>query len=325
VIAGGGLVTSWLRNPRWTNPFQGLIDHLVPGPGEYRLAELLGLPPGREKRWCPDYSSLYDGRYLAPGFVLPYSASAGCYWSRCDFCPEKSEGNPYVPVPAGQVMTDLKDLTERTSPVLVHFLDNAMSPALLGALAGQGPGSPWYGFCRIDSGLDDPDFCRALRESGCVMLKLGIESGDQGVLDELGKGITVETASRVLGNLKRAGIAAYVYLLFGTPAESQQAASNTLAFTARHCDSIDFLNLAVFNMPVCGDEPEGIETRNFYEGDLSLYREFTHPLGWDRRRVRAFLDREFRRHPAIWPILQNDPPFFTSNHAPFFVMLRQST
>ncbi|HWR89043.1 MAG TPA: radical SAM protein [Dissulfurispiraceae bacterium] len=322
VIVGGGLVTSWLSNPRWTNPFRGLIDHLVAGPGEHRLAGLLGMATRPDEQWRPDYSSLLDNNYLSPGFVLPYSASTGCYWKKCRFCPERSEANPYAPVPAGQVMEDLKKLAEKTSPVLIHFLDNAMSPALLRALAAGGSGIPWYGFCRIDSGLVDPDFCMALRESGCVMLKLGIESGDQGVLDALGKGITAETASRVLKNLKRAGIATYVYLLFGTPAESEEAARNTLAFTVRHCDSIDFLNLAIFNMPVCGDEAEEMETRNFYEGDLSLYREFTHPLGWNRRRVRTFLDREFRRHPAIWPILQNDPPFFTSNHAPFFVMQR---
>ncbi len=45
------------------------------------------------------------------------------------------------------------------------------------------------------------------------MLKLGIESGDQGVLDAMQKGISVEMASVVLKNLKRAGIGAYVYLI----------------------------------------------------------------------------------------------------------------
>jgi hypothetical protein len=36
--------------------------------------------------------------------------------------------------------------------------------------------------------------------------------------------------------------------------------------------------------------------------------------------IRQFLDKEFRRHPAIAPILRRDPPVFTSNHAPFFVV-----
>ena len=37
IVLGGGLVTSWMKRPRWQNPFRGLIDELVPGPGEDAL------------------------------------------------------------------------------------------------------------------------------------------------------------------------------------------------------------------------------------------------------------------------------------------------
>ena len=63
-----------------------------------------------------------------------------------------------------------------------------------------------------------------------------------------------------------------------------------------------------------------METKHFYEGDLSLYTDFDHPKGWSRSFIRQFLDKEFKRHPALAPILRRDPPVFTSNHAPFFVM-----
>jgi radical SAM superfamily enzyme YgiQ (UPF0313 family) len=122
------------------------------------------------------------------------------------------------------------------------------------------------------------------------MLKLGLESGDQGVLDRMQKGIDLETASLVLKTLKKAGIAAYVYLLFGTPPETMSRARNTLEFVVRHKDEIGFLNLALFNMPVLGPETSEFETRSFYEGDLSLYTDFRHPDGWGRRQVRRFLD-----------------------------------
>jgi radical SAM superfamily enzyme YgiQ (UPF0313 family) len=202
--------------------------------------------------------------------------------------------------------------------VLIHFLDNAMSPALLKALSGQPPGAPWYGFARVTKDLKDPDFCEALKRSGCRMLKLGLESGDQAVLDSLCKGIDLEIASPALKALKKAGIATYVYLLFGTPAETADGAHRTLDFTVRHSESIDFLNIAIFNMPAHGADADKFETKDFYEGDLSLYKSFAHPGGWDRSAVRRFLDREFKRHPAIAPILRRDPPLFTSNHAPFF-------
>ena len=320
IILGGGLITSWSRNIGKRNPFAGLADCLVFGPGESQLLSILR-PGEKIKRMPPpDYHALPADLYFSPGFVLPYSASGGCYWGRCEFCPEKTEGTPYTPVPPEQVLSDLNALAEKTSPALIHLLDNAVSPALLDTLSARGPGVPWYGFARIDRHLADLDFCVALKRAGCVMLKLGIESGDQGVLDALQKGIEIGTASAVLRNLRKAGIASYVYLLFGTPPESEESARKTLEFTVRHGDCISFLNLAVFNMPVNSQCYREIAKKRFYEGDLSLYTDFVHPSGWDRRRVRLFLDNEFRRHPAVSPILQSDPPVFTSNHAPFFVM-----
>ncbi len=150
------------------------------------------------------------------------------------------------------------------------------------------------------------------------MMKLGLESADQNVLDWMNKGLEVETASAALRQLKRAGIATYVYLLFGTPAETRKEAEASLRFTAAHSDCIDFLNLAIFNMPVSSAEKSGLETRTFYEGDLSLYSDFIHPRGWGRKEVRLFLGNEFKREPRIASILRRDPPVFTSNHAPFF-------
>ncbi len=319
IVMGGGLVTSWMKRPGWRNHFGGLVDHLIAGPGEGPLLDLHGIKLENRSHALPDYGRLPLNDYLSPGFILPYSASSGCYWNKCSFCPEKAEHNPYIPVPTGQAMNDLSALIGKTDPVLVHLLDNAISPALLQTLAEKPLNVPWYGFARIDKGLADPDFCAALKRSGCVMLKLGLESGDQSVLDKLQKGMDLETASRALKNLKIADIASYIYLLFGTPAETITEARRTLDFTVKHQDAVTFLNLAIFNMPACSSEAGELDTEQFYEGDLSLYTGFRHPRGWDRKLVRQFLEDEFKKHPAVAPIINNTPPVFTSNHAAFFV------
>jgi radical SAM superfamily enzyme YgiQ (UPF0313 family) len=315
IVLGGGLVTSWMQRPGWRNPFGDLVDHLVPGPGEEPLLALMGNSTAPKLHVTPDYSTLPLSGYFSPGLILPYSAGSGCYWNRCSFCPERAEGNVYRPVPTAVVLSDLKLLTEQTGPVLIHLLDNAISPALLRALVETPPGAPWYGFARIDEGLADPEFCRALKRSGCAMLKLGLESGDQGVLDRMCKGIDLGLASRVLNNLREAGIAVYCYLLFGTPGETLVEARRTLDFIVRHHQAINFLNLALFNMPLYGDEAREYGNQPFYEGDLSLYTSFRHPGGWDRKQVRRFLESEFKRHPAVAAIVRNDPPYFSSNHA----------
>jgi hypothetical protein len=322
IILGGGLVTSWMRNPGWENPFRGLVDHLVAGAGEYRLLSIMGIEGDQKEHIIPSYDALPLHDYISPGFILPYSAAGGCYWNKCSFCPERAEDNPYIPVPIERVTGDLSVLTGKEHPVMIHFLDNAISPAVLKKLAVARSGIPWYGFARISSLLTDADFCMALKRSGCVMLKLGLESGDEGVLDSMQKGIDIGTASLALRTLKKAGIAAYVYLLFGTPSETLSEARKTLEFVVRHKDEISFLNLAIFNMPVCGPEAGRFETTGFYEGDLSLYTGFSHPKGWDRKQVRRFLDHEFKRNRAVSEILKNEPPIFTSNHAPFFALER---
>jgi len=362
-------VTSWMRRPQWQNPFKGLVDHLVAGPGEAPLLSLMGVNPVRNssgalnptrpasrseagagitlkcdpaaEQWgiisdgveglkgCggklfendhyrPNYDSLPVRDYFAPGPILPYSSSRGCYWNRCSFCPERAEGNPYFAIPVKKVILDLLHLVDRQKPVLIHLLDNAISPSLMKAISEHPLGVPWYGFVRMTHHLADPDFCSALKRSGCVMLKLGLESGDQTVLDDLQKGINLEEASSALRNLKEVGITTYVYLLFGTPPEGLIEARRTLEFVVKHADSIGFLNLAIFNMPLYGPEAQQMGTKTFYEGDLSLYTSFDHPKGWSRPLIRQFLDKEFKRHPAIASILRRDPPAFTSNHAPFF-------
>jgi radical SAM superfamily enzyme YgiQ (UPF0313 family) len=328
LILGGGLTTSWMRRPRWGNPFKGLVDHLVAGPGETPLLSLMGVKDidgdnetqFKSDHYRPNYDSLPTRDYFAPGSILPYSASSGCYWNRCLFCPERAEGNPYVVIPNEEVVRDLLHLVDRQKPVLIHLLDNAIRPSLIKAISNHPIGVPWYGFARITHHLTDPDFCLALKRSGCLMLQLGLESGDQTVLDDLQKGIDLEEASYAFKNLRKAGIATYVYLLFGTPPEGMIEARKTLEFVVKHHDCIDFLNLAIFNMPVYGPEAKKMETKTFYEGDLSLYTSFDHPKGWNRQLIRQFLDKEFKRHPAVASILRKDPPIFTSNHAPFFIM-----
>ena len=318
IVLGGGLITSWMRRPDWQNPFGGLVEHMVEGPGEAALLTLMGRP-GEESDFTPDYSDFEKNRYLSPGFILPYSAASGCYWHRCSFCPERAEGNVWTPVPVSRVVADLKRLVKRHDPVLVHLLDNALSPKLLRTLAEEPINAPWYGFVRFNKLLEDLDFCRRLRQAGCRMLKIGLESGDQAVLDALEKGTRLEAASRILTNLKKAGIAAYVYLLFGTPAEDATAAGRTLSFTVAHSDRIGFLNLAIFNLPRNSPDTGDIPTRDFYTGDLSFYQDFEHPRGWHRSLVRGFVEKTFKKHPQIARIVRRDPPVFTSNHAPFFI------
>jgi hypothetical protein len=76
IVLGGGLVTSWMKGPAWRNPFNGLVDHLIAGPGEGPLLELLGIKEIGHEHVTPDYGALPSEAYLSPGFLSADRADA---------------------------------------------------------------------------------------------------------------------------------------------------------------------------------------------------------------------------------------------------------
>jgi hypothetical protein len=345
-IAGGGLINSWLSQGSLsgTDSLGGLLHALIPGRGEDGLSAWLaggkrdaikpvwqgiagmgsGGSIGRDvinpvRASLPDYDDFSHLNYLSPVGIIPYSFSSGCPWKRCTFCPEKAEDGRYTGLPVDAAIAQLGQLARHCKPGLFHFTDNEISPLYLRGMAEHSPGIPWYGFARFSRVLLDPGFCKALAASGCRMLQLGLESADQKVLDAMGKGTELGEIDRILENLSRAGIGTFLYVLFGTPAEDLPAAGKTRDFLASRADRIDFLNIAIFNLPIASSDAAGLATRDFYEGDLAIYSEFEHPAGWNRGAIRNFISRELENEPRIREIIKRAPPVFTSNHAVFFL------
>ncbi len=321
VVVGGSMVTAWAPRIRENPGLRALVDQWIPGPGEEPLARLLApgaLPRAGLAR--PIFEGFPWGLYLSPRRVVPFLTARGCYWGRCRFCPESLLGGAFRPAPARETLDLVRDSLRRSGASWVHFMDDAIPPSMLKALAQEALGARWFGFVRFEASLLDAAHVRRLRGAGCRMLQLGLESGSQRVLDAMNKGIRLDVASRILRILHEEGIGTYVYAMFGMPGETVEDARRTLDFLSVHAPWIDFLNCAVMNLPH-GEAPvEGLRRVPFSpEEDLSLYTDFRCPAGMDRRQARGFLQRELRRHPAVAPILRRDPPAFTSSHAPFFL------
>jgi len=338
IVAGGGVFTSWRTTLRRLDLRFSPFSRVVFGPGEAALADLAaGVAPtdayflqgGSSVGFAPDYRFAPLADYLSPLPVLPVSASRGCYWQNCLFCPEAtSPTHPYAALPPADFPNLLRDLAGRYGVRHFHFTDNALPPVVLRRLAAEAqtlPGISWHGFVRFEKALLDPELIRGLSASGCAMLQLGLESGSQAVLDRLGKGTHLAEVARILDNLKQAGIASYVYVMLGTPGETEADAVQTLNFLETHADAIGFLNLAIMNLPresglLADPAGAGIADSQLLDDDapLGLYRSFAPAEGWGRREARRFLDRRLLASPAIRAILRRTPPLFTSNHAFLF-------
>ncbi|MDW7757471.1 MAG: radical SAM protein, partial [Desulfuromonadales bacterium] len=276
-----------------------------------------------------DYSFAPFARYLSPVPVLPLAASRGCYWQKCLFCPEAtSPTHPWAAVGDADFVPWLLELSARYGTGHLHLSDNAIPPRLLRAMAARADEMAalrWHGFVRFEKALLDPHLVQDLAAGGCRLLQLGLESGSQAVLDRLGKGTRLTDVSAILRNLQRAGIATYVYIMLGTPGETEADAEATRRFLEEHAEAVTFLNVAIMNLPrqsemLTRPDDFGIEGARLPADreSLGLYETFQASSGWGRREARRFLQQRLLASPAVRAMVNRVPPLFTSSHAFLF-------
>ena len=72
-----------------------------------------------------------------------------------------------------------------------------------------------------------------MKEAGCTSVGFGIESGNQAILNSVGKGITLEKAERAVMLAKQAKLRTNSFFILGHPYETKQTIHETLDFAAR--------------------------------------------------------------------------------------------
>ncbi len=99
-------------------------------------------------------------------------------------------------------------------------------------------------FCRemIDRRLDvswtcnsradsvDAGLLRLMKSAGLWMISFGLESGNDGILERMGKRITKEHSRRAVAEAHAAGLRTAGHFIFGLPGETEQTMAETLAF-----------------------------------------------------------------------------------------------
>ena len=73
----------------------------------------------------------------------------------------------------------------------------------------------------------------AMKSAGCKMIRLGVESGSQDVLDKIKKGLTLKQIEEGVRRVKRHGIQTLGGFMFGFPYDSRKTVEATLAFAKK--------------------------------------------------------------------------------------------
>lgn len=110
----------------------------------------------------------------------------------------------------------------------VFTLDKEYGLALCQAIVDKKLDITWATTTRADQ--VDLEIAVAMKKAGCMMLGLGIESGDQAILDNAKKHATVQQMKDAVAICKQAGLKTMGHFIFGLPGETPETAENTIQF-----------------------------------------------------------------------------------------------
>jgi radical SAM superfamily enzyme YgiQ (UPF0313 family) len=87
--------------------------------------------------------------------------------------------------------------------------------------------------CNTRVNAVDEQMLRLMKHAGCHMIKFGVESGVQAILNNLKKAATVESAEKTFALTRKLGIKTHAHLMIGAPGETEQTINESIKFVKR--------------------------------------------------------------------------------------------
>ncbi len=193
------------------------------------------------------YELLDMEKYVRPRGDLQIDRSFEVCTSRgcphhCSFCYIKSVHTcKWRHINAGMAVRRIKELVERFNVKCIVFREDNFFvrrkrvEEIARRLLEEKIDIKWTASCRIDYLASyTPEFLELIRESGCVLITFGVESGSKRVLDYIKKDISVEQVLDVVKKVKESGIQGTYHFMGGFPTET----AGELLDTCRLIDNI---------------------------------------------------------------------------------------
>lgn len=106
------------------------------------------------------------------------------------------------------------------------------------------PNIIWSANSRVDT--VNEEILTIMKNAGCSLISMGIESGSQEILDKIGKKITKEQAEHAVMLCKKLGIQVFTYFVIGLPWENENHIEETIKFAIKlDADYVNFYTAAV--------------------------------------------------------------------------------
>ncbi len=267
--------------------------------------DMQALPP-------PDFDGLPLEKYFVPTKILPYLATRGCYWGRCEFC-DHGEGYTagYRSKKIQDILGEIKHLRDKYGARHFHFTDESYPPALFRKLSRGLIESKmdivWTTHMRFEKSLLEESVWQDAKESGCRYLHFGYESGNERVLKLMDKATTTEIMTKHLKYTAEAGIWNHCMGFFGFPGETREEAWSSVEFLERNKDYVHSLGFGTFDLgrhnPVA-KHPEkwGVTAYKNPEWDLALDYYYTVKDGMSIEEAERVFEQFERNHYPGWDL-----------------------
>jgi radical SAM superfamily enzyme YgiQ (UPF0313 family) len=247
------------------------FDYVVRGEGEYTFLELINDEPIEEIKGLtyinkegiivnnPDREfikdldtvpfpgrSLYlnDKDHMDFGYVM---TGRGCPFE-CTFCASKKVWKKQTRYRSPKnVVEEIEHVHKTYGTKFFYFVDDTFTlkkkrtKEICNLLLEKNLDITWICDTRVDT--IDEELLTLMKKSGCIRVKLGVETGCERLLSETKKGITKEQIRRAINLTKKVGIESTTYLMIGMPTETEEEIKETLAF-ARELES-DYYSLSI--------------------------------------------------------------------------------
>ncbi len=267
--------------------------------------DMAALPP-------PDFDGLPLEKYFVPTKVLPYLATRGCYWGRCEFC-DHGEGYTagYRTKKIQEIIDEIRHLRDKYGAKHFHFTDESYPPALFRKLSRGLIDSKmdiiWTTHMRFEKSLLEETVWQDAKESGCRYLHFGYESGNERVLKLMDKATTTEIITQHLQMSANVGIWNHCMGFFGFPGETKEEAWSSVQFLEANKGHVHSLGFGTFDLskhtPVA-KQPErwGVTVYKNPEWDLALDYYYTVKKGMSIEEAERVFEEFERNHNPGWDL-----------------------
>ena len=172
----------------------------------------------------------FDSRFFTP---TSYMRTARSCPFTCSFCNYPAMSGDHVTSSVETVRNELRYMVDNGLKYMIFVDDTFNVPLprfkqLCRMMIEEKFNLGWVSFFRC-SNADDECF-DLMKESGCLGVYLGIESGDQQILNNMNKSANVQRYRDGIRKLNERGILTFGSFIFGFPGETKQSVMNTIEF-----------------------------------------------------------------------------------------------